>query len=54
MATSVDGSKVGRPKLSTCWRFSELMMPTAFPSFLTSTDAAVTTRLSDSYCETPT
>ena len=52
--TSVDGSKVGRLKLSTCCRFSEVSRPAAFPSLVTSTVAAETTRLSCSYCEIPT
>src|SRR6185312_11525056 len=30
--TSVDGSKVGRLKLSTCWRFSLVMLPAGRPS----------------------
>ena len=54
MPTSVDGSNVGRLKLSTCWRFSEVSSPAALPSFTTSTVAAETIRLSASYCEMPT
>ena len=54
MATSVEGSKVGRLKLSTCCRFSELMSPARFPSFVTSIVAALTIRFSASYWEMPT
>ena len=53
MPTSVDGSKVGRLKLSTCCRFSEVISPSGFPSFATDTVAAETIRLSASNCETP-
>ena len=44
---------MGRPKLSTCCRFSEVISPSARPSFTTETVAAVTTRLSASNWETP-
>ena len=53
MPTSVDGSKVGRRKLSTCCRFSEVMSPIERPSFATETVAALTIRLSASNCEIP-
>ena len=54
MPTSVEGSKVGRLKLSTCWRFSLVRRPAGRPSTSTCTVAALTTRLSASYCEIPT
>ena len=49
----MDGSKVGRRKLSTCCRFSEVSSPVGLPSFATDTVAALTIRLSASNCETP-
>ena len=53
MPTSVDGSKVGRLKLSTCCRFSEVISPSGFPSFGHGHVAAETMRLSASNWETP-
>ena len=53
MPTSVEGWNVGRPKPSTCWRFSVVRTPSRLPSRSTSSVAAVTWRLSASYCEMP-
>src|SRR6267142_94752 len=53
MPTSVEGSKVGRPSASTCWRFSVRNRPIGLPSRRTSTSAAVTSRLRALYCEIP-
>ena len=53
MPTSVDGWNVGRPRASTCWRFSVVRIPVFFPFRYTSTVAAVTCRFRASYCEMP-
>ena len=42
MPTSVDGSNVGSPRLSTCCRFSVDITPAGCPSRLTSSASAVT------------
>src|SRR6267378_6277703 len=51
--TSVEGSNVGLPRASTCWRFSVRRRPMALPSRRTSSSAAVTCRLRALYCEMP-
>src|SRR5438309_7784961 len=53
MPTAVDGSNVGRPLASTCWRFAVASSPIFLPLRATSTVAAVTRRLRAWYCETP-
>src|SRR3546814_7960870 len=51
--SSVEGSKVGRSKLSTCCRFSDFITPSVRPSCATCTVAAETMRLSALYWLTP-
>ena len=53
MPASVDGSKLSRPKESTCCRFSLVSTPSRSLSLRTSTLAAETHRLRAVYCETP-
>src|SRR6266404_5068228 len=51
--TSVDGSNVGTPRESTCCRFSLVMTPAGFPSRVTSSAIAVTSRFRTLYREIP-